>query len=442
MNKDLQQSFMNYPQAPLQTQEVVPEEEIWETMTFDEFPSILENPLSQEQKSLKTAKEELQRSKRNLEKEKGFIHRVCAQSPNDIVNFDVRGAMMTVKRSTLRAFKDSQLGRQFDDAMWPGQHGDTPSIEKWSHVQVIDWLKHQAEIPGEVTKLFEETKVNGLELLALGCDDLKELGVHKPGTLALIIRAIKNLKLKSQNCPIFIDHDPYCFGEILDQLRLKVMLEEDYKPLFLSDIKKAKQDVFATTVDYYFPGDLAQLVLKTSFYDTSILSHDQVRIIDSWIDEDMSGFGTKLLYRASRDGRQASNFHDKCDNQGPTITVIRSTGGYIFGGFCDTPWSCEGRYKASPKAFTFTIKCCSGLGPTKMKLKQNKMEEAVYHRSDYGPSFGDDIDVFYTVNSISKSHTNVGRYYELPPGQEGDTFLTGSRYFDVSEVEVFRVHQD
>eukprot|EP00957_Ditylum_brightwellii_P024729 1868091-Ditylum_brightwellii.AAC.1 len=83
-----------------------------------------------EQKSLKTSKEELQRSKRNLGKEQGFMHSVCAQSPNDIVNFDVRGTMMTAKRSTLRIFKDSRLDRQFDDDVWPGKHGGTPSIEK------------------------------------------------------------------------------------------------------------------------------------------------------------------------------------------------------------------------------------------------------------------------------------------------------------------------
>ena len=45
----------------------------------------------------------------------------------------------------------------------------------------------------------------------------------------------------------------------------------------------------------------------------------------------------KLLYRASRDGWAASNFHSCYDNKGPTVIVIKS-GNYIFGGYTDQSW--------------------------------------------------------------------------------------------------------
>eukprot|EP00957_Ditylum_brightwellii_P180165 13723648-Ditylum_brightwellii.AAC.1 len=61
--------------------------------------------------SMEAAKEELQRIKKNLDKEHDFIKHVSAQSLNDIVNFDVRGTSMAIKRSTLRIFKGSQLDR-------------------------------------------------------------------------------------------------------------------------------------------------------------------------------------------------------------------------------------------------------------------------------------------------------------------------------------------
>jgi hypothetical protein len=41
----------------------------------------------------------------------------------------------------------------------------------------------------------------------------------------------------------------------------------------------------------------------------------------------------QLLYRASRDGFKASNFHGKCDNQMNTLTFIETTKIFIFGGF-------------------------------------------------------------------------------------------------------------
>eukprot|EP00957_Ditylum_brightwellii_P013821 1041749-Ditylum_brightwellii.AAC.1 len=288
--------------------------------------------------------------------------------------------------------------------------------------------------------MFEENGVDGLQLLALTRVDLEEgMGIGNTDVMALVMKAIKNLQKMTQDSPIFIDHDPYCFGKILDQLRLKVMAKENYKPLSLSDIKKSKQNTFEKTVDYYFPGVLRELILKKHVTESSILSQAQVGIINNWLNEDACDSDIKLLYRASRDGWQLPRFHDKCNNQGPTLTVVCSTGGFIFGGFCDTPWSCESGYKASPKAFLFTIKCYSGLAPTKMKLKEEKLEKAVYHSRSYGPSFGDDLNVRCEVDSNSKGDTSIGECYELPRGQKGDTFLTGSQYFDALEVEVFSV---
>jgi len=309
---------------------------------------------------------------------------------------------------------------------------------------VADWAKHHDEIPDEAAGLFEENKVTGLELLAFGREDLKELGISRPGTLALVIKAIKGLQTKSQCHPIFIDHDPYCFGKILDQLRLKVMSKDGYEPLSLSDIKEGKRDTFANTVDYYFPGELSELILKKeSPIDSSIIPQDQVGHIQRWLDEDSCGFVTKLLYRASCDGWRASNFHSKCDNQGPTLTVIRCTGGYIFGGFCDTAWSSNRGYKTSAKAFLFTLKCHSGPAPTKMRLNQRNNGYAVYHGGSCGPAFGGgyDIHVCDNANSNLSSYTNVGNTYECPAGQTGNTFLTGSRHFQASEVEVFSVQE-
>ena len=40
-----------------------------------------------------------------------------------------------------------------------------------------------------------------------------------------------------------------------------------------------------------------------------------------------------LLYRSTKDGALSNNFHEKCDNQGPTIILCKHEKGYIFGGF-------------------------------------------------------------------------------------------------------------
>eukprot|EP00957_Ditylum_brightwellii_P139481 10630243-Ditylum_brightwellii.AAC.1 len=253
----------------------------------------------------------------------------------------------------------------------------------------------------------------------MGREDVKELGIRRPGTLALVMKAIKVLQMKSQCSPIFIDHDPYCFGKILDQLRLKVMSKEEYKPLPLICIREAKQDAFVKTVDYYFPGELAKLIFKECVVvDSNIVFEDEVDIIQGWLDEGGCRSIRKLLYRASSDGWSSSEFHDNCDDKGPTLTIIQSTGGYVFGGFCDTAWSSDERDKTSPKAFLFTLKCHSGLPPTKMRLRDINDEKAV------------GVD-----NDLSYCFTDEGSTYECPEGQTGGFFLTGSDTFRASDIE-------
>ena len=46
----------------------------------------------------------------------------------------------------------------------------------------------------------------------------------------------------------------------------------------------------------------------------------------------------RLIYRGSKDGFTADVFHSKCDHKGPTLAVILSEHGKIFGGFTDIEW--------------------------------------------------------------------------------------------------------
>ena len=43
-------------------------------------------------------------------------------------------------------------------------------------------------------------------------------------------------------------------------------------------------------------------------------------------------------WHAKTDGWAASTFHSKCDNKGPTVTIIK-VNNYIFGGYTDVSWS-------------------------------------------------------------------------------------------------------
>ena len=50
-------------------------------------------------------------------------------------------------------------------------------------------------------------------------------------------------------------------------------------------------------------------------------------------------FKLQVVYRATRDGFDAAKFHSLVDDQGPTLTVILSTNGFLFGGFTSKSWA-------------------------------------------------------------------------------------------------------
>lgn len=63
----------------------------------------------------------------------------------------------------------------------------------------------------------------------------------------------------------------------------------------------------------------------------------------------------QLLYRASDDGYEAKNFHQKCDDIPNTVTLVRSSNGNVFGGFTTQKWDSHSGYKEDKFAFLFSL---------------------------------------------------------------------------------------
>jgi hypothetical protein len=66
----------------------------------------------------------------------------------------------------------------------------------------------------------------------------------------------------------------------------------------------------------------------------------------------------ELLYRGTENGKSAKNFHEKCDNKGPTISLIRTLDGSKFGGFTDLCWESINSYKTGKRqhnTFLFSL---------------------------------------------------------------------------------------
>jgi len=148
----------------------------------------------------------------------------------------------------------------------------------------------------------------------------------------------------------------------------------------------------------------------------------------------------QLLYKASVDGYAASDFHRACDNKGPTLTLIRSKNGFVFGGYSVLPFdSTTNGYKNHSEGFIFTLSNPHNIPPTKYPRKQQSTF-AIFSYSTYGPTFGNGHDIYVANNSNqnSTSYTNFPYAYEDSTGKGQNTF-TGAKYFTTTDIEVVAV---
>jgi hypothetical protein len=155
-----------------------------------------------------------------------------------------------------------------------------------------------------------------------------------------------------------------------------------------------------------------------------------------------------LLWRGSRDGFDACDFHRRCDGHPNTLTLILDTDGNVFGGFTPVQW--ESRQprssgngncvKADPsqKSFLFTLVNPHKVPARRFELKAKEKDNAIICSCNYGPNFSD-IGV-WNVSEHSKSWSyRFGFSYTNDTGLNGNTFFTGSGYFQVKEIEVFEI---
>ncbi|CDW78662.1 tldc domain-containing protein [Stylonychia lemnae] len=150
---------------------------------------------------------------------------------------------------------------------------------------------------------------------------------------------------------------------------------------------------------------------------------------------------TKLLYRATRDGFQAVNFHSRCDNLGPTISFIMSHQGNVFGGYTSVSWTSPAKNTNYPDKDSFLFQ----LNLNKLYQKVGSLDFAVQHNTKFLMVFGSgDMLISDECNKNSESYSELGYTYELEKDIESSNkqklqYLAGTDYFKVIEIEVYQV---
>jgi len=215
----------------------------------------------------------------------------------------------------------------------------------------------------------------------------------------------------------FIDRNPENFEYNLKYLRRGDLLVEgsdtDLRSQLLEDAEF-----------FEFPEELK------GYLRYSALAGIDLRLSElSWLNKELPGNYKMggLLFDTAKDGDAASTFHARCDGEGPTVTIVETTLGVMFGGFTEDSWSSTAGYRADAAAFVFRLR------PSKLKFKVSSSSYAIYPHPSYGPRFGGSaFNIYSGCKSNAKSFVGSSAYYNL-----GSYVLNDGHYdFRVKEYAV------
>ena len=110
------------------------------------------------------------------------------------------------------------------------------------------------------------------------------------------------------------------------------------------------------------------------------------------------------IFTMSINGDSSKDFHNFCDNKGPTLTIIKTTKNKIFGGFTPLNWENRGGNKYDEKNQTFIF----SLNLMKKYDMIDNERETIYCAGEYGPIFGSSD--FQIETNMKKGTTYANKF--------------------------------
>ena len=183
--------------------------------------------------------------------------------------------------------------------------------------------------------------------------------------------------------------------------------------------------------------DTKEVKIKPANIDSKIITFQHAELISKWIDkleitdEIKSLYEFRLMLRGSRDGFTTKKFHEICDNQSRTVSIIKAKdSNEILGGYNPIEWNSNHNYCATKDSFIFSFKDNDRIENCILSRIKNE-SEAAFNNEYYGPSFGFRDLILYGNNFYKKSYCRKDNY-EKSIREIDDKF-------SVEEYEIFQI---
>ena len=319
----------------------------------------------------------------------------------------MNNVVIPVKKSTLCVFKDALIAKNVTNPDWLKSNTIQDDDSKKSYLL----LEHPHELINQI--------LNQLRLLAM----TRAYDVSSSKTPVPLI------KINDRNHFLCLD-------------RVVTALFQDKKEKFLPKVENFDQGI----------GFVESAIIG---YSTEWETQIKTWICSVQTDKERK---VKLVYRASKDGWSTSEFHSKCDNEGPTLTIVKTDKGYVFGGYSNRAWfSAQGStcHSSNSQPYCSNIRSDNAFlfslysGATKdraVKIGIRQNSNAICNSYAFGPTFGRQEEFDLQVgnyNDMKSGYTKIGGSYG---GSDNNYILNGHSLvgnstgsFTAVEVEVFRV---
>lgn len=325
---------------------------------------------------------------------------------------------------------------------------DAVKKEKENNDNIVKSLKKFEPIESDIVKL----NIGGSLFSTFKSTLTKQLtdkngNLYSPNLFVSFLNGFAKPKYDENNA-IFIDRNPKYFGHLLDFLRIANSNLEYEVPGDLDRnelIKEAKYYNVKALEDFL---NIEDIKISLKNFDSTILSKNKFDELMKFCEFPKNTKWT-LLYRASRDGFGSNDFHSKCDAKPNNLVIVKSSQGYIFGGYTSEYWDTSDKFISDEKAFLFTF-VNSLEYPMKLSINQNFKNKAIYCSDKVCPTFGSGFDLCIANNSNTskQSYTKLGNTYSIPssfcdlyghnPNNSNiNSLFAGTQYFQTVEIEVF-----
>ncbi|KAG9288943.1 hypothetical protein G9A89_019565 [Geosiphon pyriformis] len=200
---------------------------------------------------------------------------------------------------------------------------------------------------------------------------------------------------------------------LLPLIRWEEIKSSDFQHKVFSYKRVFPEPLFDNIIEHYLNSSIPiQSTLKPRLraqIDSTIIDKKIARVIGNWIagtnsiSEQKHSYKFENFFRASRHGFDNGNFHSRCDNKGPTFTIVKlSSKNIIVGGYNPLNWNSNGTYQNSNSTFIFQFSDSSSQSGKIGRITTN-YQYAVYNNPSYGPTFGGGHDFYISGNYLYHS---------------------------------------